>query len=751
MAPGGVTYALHSLGWKAFQDLCGTILRTKLSPLVQSFSPSRDGGRDGAFEGEWQREAGQGVDGSLTVQCKHTSISDVNFSARAVKSELNKALALVKRGLADNYLLLTNYKVSAEAAATVEDRLRSMGVQYARVYGKEWIDATITESQKLRMLVPRVYGLGDLSQILDLRASAQAEEIVNGLRSDLPKLVVTGAYQKSALALDNRGFVMILGEPAIGKSTIAGWLSVVALDRWQAPLFKLRRGDDFARHWHPDEPNRLYWFDDVFGTTQYQPELAREWNSIFPHLRAAIRAGSRVLFTSRNYIYNAAVRDLKTGDFPLITDSQVVVDAHELTISEKEQMVYNHLKLGGQSQEFRKSIKRFLPTVAASRGFLPETARRLGDPLFTRDLRISDEGVRAFVEEPVPFLVAVVRTLDTASFAALALLFTNGGALQTPLSPSDGDHAVLELLDSTVGAVRKALHDMEGSLLRQTNRDGLRWWEFRHPTVSDALAEIMGAKSEYTEVYLRGAKAEKLSEEVVCAGVTVENAKVVVPPSLYPILARRLAELPIAKRISFFAARCDRGYLTEYVASDDSVTDSMVAAVGPGYGWTSGAALLRKLSDMGILRPDVRSRIVGAIAVASAEGPDAGFLTSPHLCGFLSGEELTLIWDHLRSHLVPAIEDVVAEWEADAPDNRDDADDHFHSLTSALESMQDHATEPEVAEACGRALSAIEAFLEDLPESVPDRDDDDDSWPLDSDFRPDTRDVDRSVFDDVDE
>ncbi len=37
------------------------------------------------------------------------------------------------------------------------------------------------------MLVPRVYGLGDLSQILDERAYSQAREILSALGDDLGK------------------------------------------------------------------------------------------------------------------------------------------------------------------------------------------------------------------------------------------------------------------------------------------------------------------------------------------------------------------------------------------------------------------------------------------------------------------------------------------------------------------------------------------------------------------------------------
>ena len=96
------------------------------------------------------------------------------------------------------------------------------------------------------MLVPRVYGLGDLSQILDERAHSQAKEILSALGDDLAKFVITEAYQRSAKALVEHGFVLLLGEPACGKSTIAAAVAVGALDEWGCSTFKVRDADDFV-------------------------------------------------------------------------------------------------------------------------------------------------------------------------------------------------------------------------------------------------------------------------------------------------------------------------------------------------------------------------------------------------------------------------------------------------------------------------------------------------------------------------
>ena len=104
-----VDYQLHTLGWKAFQDLAVAVATELLGTPVETFLSSRDGGRDGAFIGT--------LNGSRsTIQCKFTSRRDATLSAGDLDTELTKVAALAARGLANDYVIITNYGVSGVVA-----------------------------------------------------------------------------------------------------------------------------------------------------------------------------------------------------------------------------------------------------------------------------------------------------------------------------------------------------------------------------------------------------------------------------------------------------------------------------------------------------------------------------------------------------------------------------------------------------------------------------------------------------------
>src|SRR5882672_2434263 len=383
-------YELHRLGWNSFQQLCQTICREILGQTVESFLDSNDAGKDGAFAGTWIPAPGEVYTGRFVIQCKFTAKPGHNLKLSDIKDEIEKVRKLVAACQCDVYVLMTNAGISGAQTTKVKTLLAKAGVGHVLVLGSTWINQQIRERKNLRMHVPRMYGLGDLSQILDERAYAQARAVLESMREDLAKVVITASYAKAVEALNEHGFVMLIGEPAAGKTTIASMLAMAAADRWGSSVLKLNDPAKVEDRWNPEEPSQFFWVDDAFGIMQYESSLAHSWNHILPQVRTMLRQGAKIVMTSRDYIYKRARRDLKEGAFPLLNESQVVIDVHDLSIQEKQQILYNHLKLGNQPSAFRAEIKPHLPSVAAHPRFIPEIARRLADPTFTKRLYLTE-------------------------------------------------------------------------------------------------------------------------------------------------------------------------------------------------------------------------------------------------------------------------------------------------------------------------------------------------------------------------
>lgn len=250
-----VDYALHSLGWKAFQDLCVAVSSEVLGRPVQAFLPSKDGGRDGAFVGTWDDAGGVG---KSTIQCKFSGKANSTLSLNDLKSELGKVSALAARGLAQDYVILTNAGVGGSSEAEIAKAFEGAGAKRCRIFGRDWLTSEIRSRPRLRMMVPRIYGLGDLSQIIDERAYTQAKRILSSMGDDLACFVTTDAHRQSVAALNDHRFVLLLGDPASGKSTIGASLAIGALDDGASGTIKVTSPEAFEHHWNPDEPDQFF-------------------------------------------------------------------------------------------------------------------------------------------------------------------------------------------------------------------------------------------------------------------------------------------------------------------------------------------------------------------------------------------------------------------------------------------------------------------------------------------------------------
>jgi hypothetical protein len=487
--------------------------------------------------------------------------------------------------------------------------------------------------------------------------------------------------------------VLLLGEPASGKTMIANLMALSAADEWGIETIMISSPGDFSKFWNPDDPGQFLWVDDAFGVTQYDANRVSEWNQLLPKLKAAIRAGARVVFTSRDYIFAAAKRDLKTSAFELFDDSRVLIRVEELVNSERQMILYSHLKSGSQPLKFKSKVKEYLETATQVPKFLPEIARRFGNPKFTENLIPTVSGVQGFFERPLNVLLDVVASLAAAEKAAIGLVFIAGGKLSIPVVADEHVAGTLELLGVTLGEVKAALGSLDGSLLKRQKECGTEYWVFRHPTIRDAYATIVGGNPELIDVYLAGVSTDQLLKEVVCGDVQLEGAEIIVPQSRHTQIIARLDSFPEESRqrwsnpvLAFLSSRCSAEFIASYFQSRD------ISCCIPRGSWelgifNSGLQILAKLNLAGLLPDDVRSSAAESIAKISDSENSCRFMESQAVQSILNPEEIDRAAQTICQRVLLRGTDLLEELKGDW-DIESDPEDLFIEINSTLEFIE---------------------------------------------------------------
>jgi len=134
MSRPNISYNLHTLGWRDFQNLSGTVLREILGQTIQQFADTADAGRDGSFYGKWSSRGQESMSGSFVLQCKFTARPNTLLQASDLDDELVKARKLARKGLCQNYLLITNASMRAPVEAMLKTKFEAVrGMQAVTV------------------------------------------------------------------------------------------------------------------------------------------------------------------------------------------------------------------------------------------------------------------------------------------------------------------------------------------------------------------------------------------------------------------------------------------------------------------------------------------------------------------------------------------------------------------------------------------------------------------------------------------
>lgn len=710
--------ALHTIGWKSFQDLCAHICETELNCIVNVYREANDGGQDATFLIP-PKSTGKSPVG--TVQCKHASNSSRRFKLSDLTLELPKIERLVKEGQADTYIFISNMGIDAPIAKEIRQKLTKLGVTAPHVWGKEKLISIIRSSARLRALVPQVYGLGDLSTIIDERAVEQTRAMLGHWLPKLRTYVTTASHDKAVRALEKNGAVLLLGNPSTGKSTIGAILSTIASEDCSHTVLQVTSPRDFETHWNTHDKKRFFWIDDAFGSNILRADFVQDWSALFSKVRTAIEFGNKFLFTSRRHIYKAAAPKLGNRNLEAFSTGDALVDVGALSNTEQAQILYNHINFGNQTKTWKKKAKPYLETVAKTNAFLPGIAERLGNPIFTKSLAMNKAALVGFMAEPEEHLIETIEELEAPMRAALILVFANQGCLSVSTPNMKTVKAIEEATSVSFPNIGEVLTTLEGSFLRKTlsAEEGVTWG-FEHPTISDALTSILDKQPQMLTALLRGANVSKVLSDFVCHGMPKVRDAVTVPQDLTEVLVERLLSVPDemtpnGSLFRFLADCANNDVFQKVISHEPSILARRM--------WFFGDAWLHpkyrvhaRAKSFGLLPDDCREETARLLGEAALENLDLTFVEDENLLSLISSKELFALGANVRRLLNEKIEDQISDIGSLA-DIDDDAESNFETISEGLRIFEEvTGLELENDDPCQKARAVIEREIEIIQE-----------------------------------
>lgn len=364
--------------------------------------------------------------------------------------------------------------------------------------------------------------------------------------------VYTKFFDSSYKFLDELGFVMIQGEAMSGKTELSFALANRLLSEnpeYEPIILTL---DQFENKYRAGRLKKVFIFDNVFGDTSIDEIRHQKCNKdIFSKLAKAIDSGAKVIFTTREYIFNKISEEKDSIiEFPFLFGTlenrkQIIVKLDNYSGEEAEEILYKHIKHGDLPTEKKTLLKPFLKGLAALPEFKPEIARRLGINQFHNDLVINQDSLEDFFRKPIKYFQKIFNELSINDRAALLSVFLEKEGLIKPLNSAN--KTIFKYFNVDYPQINIALDHLNKSFVKTVIHNGFEVWYPYHLSMKEAITPLYKNRM---DVFLNLGDFNSLIDETSCnedeidetSNEEEENKRAFVAKNHWPLLVEKLFE-----------------------------------------------------------------------------------------------------------------------------------------------------------------------------------------------------------------
>ncbi|WP_199925381.1 nSTAND3 domain-containing NTPase [Paenibacillus bouchesdurhonensis] len=339
------TYDFLNLSAIEFEELSRDLLQKYLDCFLESFTEGRDNGID--LRGSLNDH------GTLLVQCKRYK------DYKLLKGNLTKELQKVNQIHPNRYIVVTSASLTPNNKEEIQKLFHPYILNSSDIFGKNDLNNLISLYKDIEEKYYKLWlsSTKILNKILHGNIVNRSEFLVENITKDIKMFVQNESFNDAINILNDRNFIIISGNPGVGKTTLAKMLVYEYLAN-DFEVIEISEDIEEANRLFIKGKKQVFYYDDFLGSNFLEKTIKKNEDKRLYGFIERVRNSKnhKLIMTTREYILNQAKQKYELfvrADFNL---GKHILDLVKYTVLSKAEILYNHLFFSDLEGEYISSI-----------------------------------------------------------------------------------------------------------------------------------------------------------------------------------------------------------------------------------------------------------------------------------------------------------------------------------------------------------------------------------------------------------